>query len=62
MTEPILDAITPVGPLTLVIRQEKKPLKVTLEPGARSLPFDYQSGEIRVTVPKVEIHDIVLIQ
>lgn len=61
-TEPIIDQIDPVGPLTLVVRQAEKPSRVTLEPGARPLPFEHAAGEIRLTVPKVDIHDIVMIR
>ncbi len=61
-TAGILTAVPPVGPLTVTIRRAQKPAKVSLEPGARPLAFEYRSGEIRLTLPSVEIHDIVVIE
>jgi hypothetical protein len=61
-TEPIIDSIAPLGPLAVVIRQPSKPTRVTLEPGSRPLPFDYQNGQIRLTVPKVDLHEVILIE
>ncbi len=60
-TEPILDAVTPLGPLAITIRVPKKPARVTIEPGSRSLPFTYRDGEIKVTLPRLEIYDIVAV-
>ena len=61
-TEPILDAIPPVGPLTVTIRQPAKPARVTLEPAGKALAFDYRSGEIQLTLPRLEIHDIIVVE
>jgi hypothetical protein len=61
-TEPIIDSIAPLGPLAVIIRQPSKPARVTLEPGNRSLPFDYQDGQIRLTVPKVDLHEVILVE
>jgi hypothetical protein len=60
-TEPILDSVAPVGPLEVVIRQAARPAQVTLEPGARPLAFEYRDGKVRLTVPKVDIHEIVAV-
>lgn len=60
-TEPILDTIPPVGPLSVLIRQEAKPVKITLEPEGRRLEFSQRDGEIRVEVPRVDIHEIVVV-
>jgi hypothetical protein len=60
-TEPILDSVTPVGPLEVVIRQAARPAQVTLEPGARPLAFEYRDGKVRLTVTKVDIHEIVAV-
>jgi len=61
-TQSILDTIPSVGPLDITIRISRKPAKVTLEPGARPLAFDYRDGQLRLTVPKVEIHDIIVVE
>ena len=61
-TQSILDTIPPVGPLDITIRLSHEPASVTLEPGARPLTCDYRDGQLRLTVPKVEIHEIVAVQ
>ncbi|MFA5194028.1 MAG: hypothetical protein WC740_25245, partial [Verrucomicrobiia bacterium] len=61
-TQSILQTIPPVGPLNISVRLENKPAAVTLEPGARSLKFDYRDGQLRLTVPKVEIHEIISVR
>jgi hypothetical protein len=60
-TQSILDSIPPVGPLTVTIRQPAKPANVTLEPSGRSLDFEYRDGRVRLTVPQVAIHEIVVV-
>jgi len=60
-TEPVVDAIPPVGPLTVTIRQSVRPSKITLEPGGQSLPFEFQNGLVRLTVPRLEIHEIIVV-
>ncbi len=57
--KPLFDSIPPVGPLEIAIRSDKKPEKVTLEPGAQSQPFEYRDGVIHLTLPKLEIHSVV---
>ncbi len=61
-TQSILETIPPVGPLDVTIRLNRKPAAVTLEPGARPVACDYRDGELRLTIPKVEIHEIVAVQ
>ena len=60
-TDPILKEIPPVGPIALAIRQPARPAKVTLEPGGRALPFEYEEGKVKVTVDQVPIHEIVVV-
>ena len=60
-TEPVVDAIPLVGPLTVTIRQSVRPSKITLEPVGKSLPFEFQNGLVRLTVPHLEIHDIIVL-
>jgi hypothetical protein len=62
VTEPILDSIPAVGPLELTIRQSQKPSQITLEPSGQALEYQFGSGEIHLTVPKVAIHEIVLVR
>jgi hypothetical protein len=60
-TDPVVDSIPPVGPLDVTIRQTTKPAKITLEPAGTVLPFEYRGGEIRITVPRVDIHEIIVV-
>ena len=61
-TQSIIDAIPPVGPLDVTIRLSVKPVAVTLEPGARPVAFDFHDGQVRLVVPKLEIHDILVVE
>ena len=61
-TQPIIESIRPVGPLSVAIRTAVAPSKVTLEPGGRPLASRYVDGKIHVTVPQVEIHEIIVIE
>ena len=38
------------------------PAKITLEPAGQPLPFEFRDGEIHVTVPRVDIHEIVVVE
>jgi hypothetical protein len=56
---PVYDAIPPVGPVEVSIRLERPPARVTLEPGGRELRSTWNNGSLRVSVPRVEVHEIV---
>ena len=58
----VFDEIPPVGPLSVSIRSGKRPSKVTLEPGGKELYYNYINDKIVLTVPKVEIHDIIVVE
>ena len=59
---PLVDSIASVGPLHVTIREQKKPSRVTLEPGAQSIEYGYRDGEIHLTVPALEIHSVIVVQ
>ena len=61
-TQSILKSIPPVGPLTVTIRQSAKPAQVTLEPAGQAVPFEYHDGLLRLTIPQVPIHEIVVVE
>jgi hypothetical protein len=62
MQAPIHESIPPVGPLAVAIRTAKKPARITLEPGNEPLMFQYQKGVARLTVPRLEIHQVVVVE
>lgn len=61
-TEPIIDSIPPVGPLKVTIRNVGMPGKVTLQPSGRELAYDYHTGAIEIELPRLEIHDIIVVE
>ncbi len=56
------DEIPPLGPLAVTIRTGARPKRVALEPAGKRLRFGYARGEVRLTVPRLEIHDIVVVE
>lgn len=61
-TELVLDRIEPVGPVTVEWRRQSAPREVTLQPGSRSVDWTHADGVLRVTVPRVDVHDIVVVR
>ena len=57
----VIDEIPPVGPLSVAIRSDRKPRSVVIEPGSRKPAYEYSDGTIRLTIPRFEIHDIILV-
>ena len=60
--KPLMDSITPVGPLEISIRAAARPAKITLQPEGQALAFVYQDGAARLTLPRLEIHSIVVVE
>ena len=61
-TEPIIDTIPEVGPLAITIRQKAKASRLHLEPSGQSLSFEQKDGIIRVVVPKLAIHEVLVVE
>jgi hypothetical protein len=59
--EPILDSIEPVGPLDVTIRQTDRPARIMLEPAGTALSFEHRDGEIHLVVPRVDIHEVIVV-
>lgn len=59
---PILESIDPIGPLEVLVRRGRKPARVTLQPEGQSLYFTHTNGVTRVTVPRLDIHSIVVVE
>lgn len=58
----VSDDIPPLGPLEVTIRSGTRPGKVTLEPAGQELPYAFRDGKIRLTLPRLEIHDIIVVE
>lgn len=58
----IIQSIEPVGPLQLLIGYDRKPEKITLQPGGETCDFIYADGKVQVKVDKVDIYEILVIE
>lgn len=58
----LIDSLVPAGPIDLEIQCPDKPASVRLEPGGVALSQEYRDGVLRVTVPRVEVHAIVVVR
>jgi len=54
--------VEPLGPLEVTLRLPTKPKRLTLEPGAQKLNWRYRHGEVRLTVPRLDIHRVVVVE
>ncbi len=61
-TVAVFDEIPPVGPLNVTIRTGKKPSSVTLQPAGAKLDFDFTDGCVRLVLPQLAIHDIIVVE
>ena len=60
--KPLFDAIAPVGPLELAIRMAIKPAKITMQPEGQALAFEYRDDVARLSVPRLEIHSVIVVE
>ena len=58
----VFDNIPPVGPLSVAIRTAKRPKKVTLQPENIKLDYTFSKGQIKLMLPKLEIHNIIVVE
>ena len=58
----VFDDIPSLGPLNVSIRSEEKPEKVILQPDGEELYYNYLNGKIVLTLPKLGIHDIIVVE
>ena len=57
----VFDQIPPVGPLAITIRYAQRPQAVSLEPGGRTIDYQYHDGKINLVLPRLDIHDIIVV-
>ena len=60
-TEVIEDTV-PLYNVNCSVKYSKKPRKVTLQPQNEELAFEYDNGEVKFMVPKIDIHAMVVIE
>ena len=56
-----IDAIPPVGPVTIRIRTPEKPVKVAAAYEGEKVVWNYVRGVLTVTLPAIRIHEAVVI-
>ncbi len=77
-TRYVFDEVPPIGPLDVMIRVKQMPAAVTLEPDGINLPFTFEKDcsncdcdcdsddeagwVIKLAVPKLEIHGIIIVE
>ena len=58
----VFDEIPPIGPLTVTIRTKRRPNSVTIMPSGRKLRHSFSNGCIRIKLPRLAIHDIIVVE
>lgn len=56
------DEIPPLGPLTVAVRVSQKPKRIMMQPENRPINFTYQNNHISLTIPKLAIHSILVLE
>lgn len=56
------DEIPALGPLSLTIQVDRRPSRVVLQPENQPLTFSYQNKQISLTIPKLAIHSILVLE
>ena len=56
------DFIPPVLDAVLTIAAEKKPAALILQPENRALEFAWSAGKVSVTVPRIDLYEIIEIR
>ncbi len=56
------DEIPPLGPLSVTIRTAKQPKSVTIQPADEKLAFSFQDGKIKLTVQRIAIHEVIVVE
>jgi hypothetical protein len=59
---PIFESVPEVGPLSVTVRCESRPAKVTLEPGAQPLAYEHRNGTLTFQIAQLDLYRIVVIE
>jgi hypothetical protein len=60
-TEVIEDTV-PLYNVKCSVKYDKKPSRIALQPQNEEITFEYKNGEVKFTVPEVDIHAMVVIE
>jgi hypothetical protein len=59
---PVIDFIPPLEAMNVSIRLPKRPARVTWQPGGLALDGEWRDGVFRTTIPRFEIHGVLVIE
>lgn len=57
----VIEDVIPLYDVKVAVRLDKAPKRVYLAPQNADLPYEYKGGVLRYTVPKLELHQMVVI-
>jgi hypothetical protein len=58
----VFNEVPDTGPLEITVRFPEKPRSVTLQPEGRRLKFDYTEGRVRLRLPGLGIHSVIVVE
>ena len=58
----VIDFLPSLGPLELTVRLNKEPKNVSLVPADSSIQTHWSDGKLQVLLPKLDIHNVVVIE
>ncbi|MFP4058639.1 MAG: hypothetical protein ACLF0G_17370 [Candidatus Brocadiia bacterium] len=56
------DAVPPVGPLAITLRTARRPRGIRRQPANRQVRFRYADGQATFTLPRLAIHEVVVVE
>jgi hypothetical protein len=57
----VFDEVPPVGPLEIMLRTPR-PSSVRLEPAGEPLDYTHETGRVRLTLPRLDIHQVIVVE
>jgi hypothetical protein len=58
----VYDEISPLHNITVSVRADKKPNKITILPENKAVSFSYKNGKASLVIPKIEIHSLLVLE
>jgi hypothetical protein len=58
----VIEELIPLADVRVAVRRAAKPSRVSLAPQSTALPFTYEGGRVRFTVPKLTCHQMVVLE
>ena len=56
------DDLPALAPLEVHVRMKRRPERVLLQPGNRHLAFHFREGAAEITLPRLEFHEIIVLE